>query len=481
MMTLGRKVVAIGMVLAMMCLGAPTASAQTFSEGPDYLFSYSSYTERPSGNEVPFRVSWNLVGGATAIPYFINQQVIDAGFGDAVRAAFRTYEDDPGSDITFVYRGATNVRSEILTRADVPDDGINVVSFGSLQGSRVFGLGGAGFVFGIQSDGAPNGSGTGNFDITLTNGSSGQQLTVGIDSRAVDVESLVLHELGHALGLLHPSQNSAAVMWASSESGTIQRSLHPADRAGLAELYPAANPPESCDGRAITIDMTTGASGVGTAGPDVIQGTSGPDIIDGLGGNDVICGLGGDDVITGGDGDDRIRGGAGNDVIRGNAGVDIIDGEDGNDRLLGGIDGDTLIGSVGDDYLGGFGGADTIEGGPGSDIIWGGFGADQISGGDGADEIHGLIGDDVISGGNGADQIDGDRGNDIIRGGAGNDVIRGGNANDQLFGEAGNDNVSGGKADDEVSGGSGQDVCNGNKETTADVAFTDCEQFFGFP
>jgi M6 family metalloprotease-like protein len=236
-----------------------------------------------------------------------------------------------------------------------------------------------------------------------------------------------------------------------------------------------------CDNKRITIDMTAGATGVGTPGDDVIRGTAGADLIEGLGGNDTICAGGGDDVVIAGDGDDVVFGEDGDDILRGNPGDDRLIGSSGDDRLLGGIGDDVISGGAGADYLGGFGGVDTIDGGAGPDVIFGGFGADVINGGLGADTIRGLIGNDTINGGPGPDQLDGDRGNDIIDGGSGNDVIQGGNANDVLFGGDGDDSVNGGRADDQLSGGPGFDTCSGNKQNVADIADASCDLTFGVP
>ena len=262
------------------------------------------------------------------------------------------------------------------------------------------------------------------------------------------------------------------------ELGTLEFNPTPRNVAGVR----VATGSQLCDGRTVTINMNSGASGVGTAGDDVILGTSGDDSIDGLGGNDTVCAGDGNDVVVGGDGADRLFGEGGRDVLRGNAGVDHVDGGDGDDRVLGGIDGDTLIGGTGDDYLGGFGGADMIFGGPGNETIFGGFGADTIDGGSGNDVISGLIGNDTINGGDGNDTLNGDRGNDTVNGGAGNDTINGGNGNDVLRGDAGLDTVNGGRADDQLSGGPGtNDTCVGNKQNNADTADATCELIFGVP
>ena len=461
---------AILVVVAMVVGPVPSASAQAPQEGPDYNFIYVP------GYNPPLRLDWNIFSGATNIPYFVHVDVVAAGFLNAVQNAFDTYENDPGSNISFVYMGTTTVVSELQGANDNPTDNINVVSFGSPPNNAA-GRGGLSGTFVLGPDGRPDGNGDGQFDLTISNSFT---FSTGPDPGTTDLESLVLHELGHALGLQHPQANTDAVMYNVLDDGMAKRSLTSADRAGLAVMYPA-NAGEPCEGLAITIDMNTGASGVGTSGDDVILGTPGPDTIDAGAGNDVVCAQGGADTVVGGDGNDTIFGQGGGDLLRGGPGVDFIDGGAGDDRVLGGIGGDTLIGGDGSDYLGGFGGNDSIDAGPGNDTVFGGFGGDTINGGPGNDNMRGLIGDDNISGGTGNDELFGDRGNDTISGGSGNDLISGGNANDKLFGDAGDDSVNGGKADDQMSGGDGIDICTGNNHINGDTATTDCETIFGTP
>ena len=315
---------------------------------------------------------------------------------------------------------------------------------------------------------------------------------------------LVLHELLHALGAVPACAPNYIAGGHSNDSRADMLYAGPGGRdwdnltidVGNNDYYGHVNlgcpdiedspywsdvaSPLRCAGKPVTIDMTAGASGVGTAGPDVILGTSGPDVIDAGGGDDTVCAGDGADTVTGGDGNDLLLGGRGNDVLRGNAGSDTIRGGSGADRLLGGIAGDVIYGNDGDDYLGGFGGSDNLLGGFGNDTIFGGFGGDIIDGGDGDDTIRGLVGNDDIFGGPGNDTLDGDRGNDVLAGGDGNDVARGGSASDIVRGDAGNDTISGGKADDQLIGGSGFDICAGNAHVIADAAVS-CETEFGIP
>ncbi len=58
-----------------------------------------------------------------------------------------------------------------------------------------------------------------------------------------DVQNIAIHELGHALGLTHPSASTCAeeTMWFSAGAGeTKKRSLEPGDKNGLVTLYGAA-------------------------------------------------------------------------------------------------------------------------------------------------------------------------------------------------------------------------------------------------
>ena len=62
------------------------------------------------------------------------------------------------------------------------------------------------------------------------------------DTPQIDLQSVVLHELGHALGLGHAS-DPASVMFASYTSTTLKRALQPDDIAGLKSIYGNASAP----------------------------------------------------------------------------------------------------------------------------------------------------------------------------------------------------------------------------------------------
>lgn len=198
----------------------------------------------------------------------------------------------------------------------------------------------------------------------------------------VDLESVVLHEIGHALGLAHATAAQCPLQASANRPimcGTIvgvDRTVAPDDIVGIQSLYgPLA---AACGGRAVTVDLGRGQ--VPTAGPDVILGTAGPDTIAAGDGADIVCGGGGDDTIDPGAGDDQVVGGAGADVIYGRSGADRLEGGAGNDRLVAGDDDDQLYGGAGADALDGGAGADRLYAGSQSDTCNGRGGNDAQTG-----------------------------------------------------------------------------------------------------
>ena len=194
----------------------------------------------------------------------------------------------------------------------------------------------------------------------------------------VDLESVVLHEFGHSLGLRHPGDVQCPLQAGANRPimcGTIvgvDRTVAPDDIAGIQALY--GLPAVSCGGRAVTVDL--GKSQLPTAGDDVVLGTPGPDTIAAGNGADTVCGGGGDDTIDPGAGSDRAIGGAGDDVLYGRTGADRLEGGGGNDRLFAGADNDQLFGGSGGDRL---------DGGAGSDKLYAGSQADTCNGRGGND------------------------------------------------------------------------------------------------
>ena len=166
-------------------------------------------------------------------------------------------------------------------------------------------------------------------------------------------ESIVLHEIGHALGLGHVADDS--IMTATISETSLQAD----DIAGIQAIYGvqqgAPTPPPPTNNADENL--------IGTGSSDTIKGSQG---------DDTLSGGGGSDWLYGGADDDQVDGGGGNDRLSGNSGLDLIRGGDGKDTVKGGSGDDTLEGGNGDDVL---------RGGRQSDVLTGGSGNDNIKGG----------------------------------------------------------------------------------------------------
>lgn len=137
------------------------------------------------------------------------------------------------------------------------------------------------------------------------------------------------------------------------------------------------------------------------------------------------------DTITGNRLNNTIMAGGGNDTVDGGGGTNYLRGDDGNDSIVGGAGFNDINGNMGND---------TVDAGAGDSWAVGGKDNDSLVGGAGQNLVYGNIG------------------NDTCDGGAGNDIVRGGQDNDLVAGGAGNDFVSGDKGSDTMTGGAGADV-----------------------
>jgi serralysin len=171
-----------------------------------------------------------------------------------------------------------------------------------------------------------------------------------------------------------------------------------------------------------------------------------------------VGGYAGNVVIAQGADIENAIGGTGADSITGNALANNLQGGGGNDTVLGGAGGDTLLETSGSNYLRGEAGDDFISGGSGFDDINGNLGNDTASGHLGNDWVVGGQGDDLLNGDEGDDIVYGNIGNDWVDGGVGADTLRGGQGDDMLLGQSGDDWLSGDRGNDTETGGAGADT-----------------------
>lgn len=162
-----------------------------------------------------------------------------------------------------------------------------------------------------------------------------------------------------------------------------------------------------------------------------------------------VGGLVGNVAIAMGANIEDARGGSGADTINGNALANWLRGEAGGDRINGLAGDDRIDGNDGNDVITGGDGFDRINGNVGNDFGYGGAGTDWVVGGKNDDQLFGDAGDDIVNG---------NLGNDIVYGGVGNDVVRGGQDDDVLSGDEGDDWLSGDRGADNITGGAGADI-----------------------
>ena len=171
----------------------------------------------------------------------------------------------------------------------------------------------------------------------------------------------------------------------------------------------------------------------------------------------------GSDLIYGNGAGNQIFAHAGNDTVVAGDGKNYIRGEDGNDSIQGGAGFSDINGNQGDDTIAGR----SLVG----DWLVGGQGNDLISTSTSGNILYGNIGNDTLTGGTGGD---------VLRGGQGDDIINAGSGAEWLSGDKGNDTIHGGSGADtfHISDGAGLDRIIGFDAAKGDLVQLDGGQTY---
>ncbi|MEO1312528.1 MAG: M10 family metallopeptidase [Pseudomonadota bacterium] len=212
--------------------------------------------------------------------------------------------------------------------------------------------------------------------------------------------NLIIHELGHAMGLKHPFEDPMVPAGTDSNKYTVMSYTENPDNGlnsdammlydilALQDIWGAADyntgNTRYTNKRTETVDAVWDTGGIDTfdasargnnvrldlregafskfGSYDDVAITYGTEIENAIGGR-------GNDRITGNDGANRLEGGAGNDTMFGQNARDIMMGGTGNDRMIGGNGRDFLNGNAGRDTLISGSAKDRMKGGAGEDMF----------------------------------------------------------------------------------------------------------------
>lgn len=310
---------------------------------------------------------------------YANVQAYDEATQDATRLALAHAADLTG--IAFAETSDPQLAELHFARGDIPASGV-------FASDLAWEMDGSGNVTGLEADGY----------VFLHNIYS--DVTPGEWSY-----ELLLHEMGHALGLKHPHDSLLRLF--PSEDNT--------DNTVMSYLGTGVFHTEFQEYDVAALDWIYGGDGLGGAGAF----RDGELIQVGSAGDDILTGGTGHDYLSDGLGNDTLIGGAGNDLLVGGAGANSLDGGEGDDRYYV-TAGDVLTDSAGTDWV--FSTVSWIlTAGLENLMLYGiGAGTGEVAMGNSLDNV--IVGNE--------------RGN-LIGGGAGNDTLNGGGEVDSfLFAEA---------------------------------------------
>jgi Ca2+-binding RTX toxin-like protein len=388
---------------------------------------------------------------------------------------------------------------------------INFASYDFSSDPNASGVGGLGFFPWGNWNYSTFGTNQGHFAADLA-GSGNVLMNTAFESGGLFAYATMLHEIGHALGLKHPTdawtdyvpgwinvphnQWDPSVTYNSTFSimSTGASSLsHPtsADWQAVQSIYgtpaQAADEDKTWSWNSSTWTLTQalkddGETVRGVSTNNVITGGAGADNIYAIGaGTNVVFGGAGDDSLVGGSGSNTLDGGPGADTLNGWFGPTVASYQDATagvsanlmspwlntgdaagdvylqiSRLQGSNFADTLTADNNGDQLSGMGGNDTLVSGSGDDTLDGGPGTDAASYAAATAAVT------VSLALQGAAQATGAGGSDTL---TNIENLIGSNFADVLTGDGGNNSLAGGGGNDTLYGGLGDDTLDGGKGT----------------
>ncbi|MGO4468159.1 DUF4214 domain-containing protein, partial [Pseudoduganella sp. RAF53_2] len=252
--------------------------------------------------------------------------------------------------------------------------------------------------------------------------SGGSRILLNADPRVLnpsrdggsELNYVLIHELGHALGLKHPFSHEDTVgnsgdgpylpdsedmrtltmmSYNDNFSGKVPMSYSPYDLAALQYIWGVSSKANAGD-TTYSLDTTKATMVYDGAGFDTIDWSDATqnvmlDLRSGyqsyVGHKTELFNSPGQLTINFGTDIEVAKGGYGNDSIIGNGLANSLMGYEGNDTIIGGYGDDTLQGGDGDDQLFGDGGFDEIYGSAGNDTLHSGADGAYLDGGGGDD------------------------------------------------------------------------------------------------
>jgi hypothetical protein len=150
---------------------------------------------------------------------------------DAIRAAFATWQRDPGSDVTFVFMGTTPTPDRAV------DDGRNVI----VRSARSIPAG-ATTALAMTVRTLDGGTRTYRDTDVVLDFSGRYRWSLDGERLSQDLQGVMTHEIGHMLGLEDVTDPDQVMYRVHAPGHTDKRELRWGDLAAVATVYPAPGP-----------------------------------------------------------------------------------------------------------------------------------------------------------------------------------------------------------------------------------------------